>query len=311
MMFRHPHFLWLLPLVLLPLLLKRRSASFGFSSTAPARAAGAGWRAAGSRSMAVFRSLAIALAVLALARPQAGDEQSKVHVEGIAIELVVDQSGSMAEADMLYEGKMMSRLDAAKRVIGHFVKGRKDDLIGLTAFSAYPNEVCPLTLDYGMLEAFFGQIRPDNIFPYTAIGDGILQASELLKASSSKSKVLILLTDGVNNFGVAHPVESARMAAQVGIKIYAIGMTGRSGRAEIDEEMLRQVAAAGGGRYYSAADGDKLKEIYEEIDRLEKTEQVTEKYLQYRELYHAPLAAALGFVFVESFLGITFFRKKP
>lgn len=309
MIFRHPHFLWLLPLAILPLALKLIPATLGYSSTTAARSVGAGARAIGRRSLAVFRALAIALAVVALARPQSGDEQSKVHVEGIAIELVVDQSGSMAQEDMVYEGKPMSRLDVAKRVIEHFVRGRKDDLIGLTAFSAYPNEICPLTLDYGMLNGFFGQVRPDRIFPYTAIGDGILQGTELLKASASKSKVLILLTDGANNFGVAHPVEAARMAAEFKIKIYAIGMRGRG--EDVDEETLRQVAGAGGGRYYSAADGDKLKKIYEEINQLEKTEQVTEKYLQYRELYHTPLAASLGLVFFESFLGITFFRKKP
>ena len=328
--FRHPHFLWLLALAAVPLVRefvwKPAAAALGFSATARAARRGPTARAVGLRSLAVFRSIAIVLAVGALARPQAGDEQSKVCVEGIAIELVVDVSGSMAQEDMVYEGARRSRLETAKHVIDGFVRGRADDLIGLTTFSAYPNEVCPLTLDYGMLSKFFEHVQPDKFFGYTAIGDGIVQGAALLKESTAQSKVMVLLTDGLNNFGATHPVEAARMAAQLGIRIYAIGIVpdqaaqssvdffGRKifmrGQ-EVDEETLRQVATEARGRYFAAADGGKLKKIYEEINKLEKTEHFTEKYLQYRELYHVPLAASLGLVFTESILGLTLFRKKP
>ncbi len=330
MMFRHPIFLWLLPIALVPIyfefIRRRAGSSFGFSAAGEPAAAGRSLRVFGRRSLAVLRAAAIALAVIALARPQSGDEQSKVHVEGIAIQLVVDQSGSMSQEDMAYEGRRMSRLEAARRVIDRFVKGRTDDLIGLTTFSAYPNEVCPLTLDYDLLSKFFEQIRPDNLFGQTAIGDGIVYATNLLKESTARSKVMIVLTDGANNFGVTNPVEAARMAAQIGIKIYTIGIVPtpqaqstldffsrqifRQG-SDVDEDTLKNMAEAAHGRYYAASDGDKLEKIYAEINRLEKTEHVTEKFLQYRELYPAPLFASVGLTVLESLLGLTVFRKKP
>ncbi len=330
MIFQHPAFLWILPLALIPLIREwRRQRGRGclsYSSVEDAAKSPASVRIVGHRSLAFFRALAIALAVVALARPQAGDEQSKVRVEGIAIELLVDNSGSMAQQDLFYENKRMGRLDAAKRITDKFVQGRTDDLIGLTVFSAYPNEICPLTLDYGMIAKFFDLVNPDPIFPYTAIGDGIVQAAALLKETPAKSKVMVLLTDGMNNFGVTHPLEAARMAGKLGIKIYAVGIVPdqaaesavdffarrifRPGQ-EIDESLLKQVAAETGGRYFSASDGKKLEKIFSEINRLEKSQQITEKYLQYRELYHSPLAASLGLVFAESILGISLFRKKP
>lgn len=330
MMFRHPYFLWLILAALIPLIREFRSgrarAALGYSAVDDAARADRTWRIVGRRALCLLRTLAIILAVIALARPQTADEKSKVHVEGIAIELVIDNSGSMSEPDMFYNGQRMTRLDAVKHVVGEFVKGRMDDLIGLTVFSAYPSEVCPLTLDYGILTKFFEQVQPDRVFPYTAIGSGILQGVELLKQTQAKSKVMIVLTDGMHNFGNTHPLEAARLAESLGIRIYTIGIIPpQSANAvmdifarrifgqgqEVDEETLKQVAAAARGRYFSASDGEKLKKIYAEINRLEKTEQVTEKYLQYREHFRAPLVAALALILAETLLAVTAFRKKP
>lgn len=330
MIFRHPHFLWLLPLALLPLyfefIARRAGGTLGYSAVDEAWRAGLSLRVIGRRALAILRAAAIALAIVALARPQAGDEQSKVGVEGIAIQLVVDRSGSMAQQDMAYEGRTMSRLEASRRVIDRFIRARKDDLIGLAAFSAYPNEIAPLTLDYGMLSKFLENLTPDKLFGQTAIGDGIVYSANLLKETTAKSKIIILLTDGANNFGVTNPVEAARIAAELGVKIYTIGIIPPAGAspaidffgrqffqqgADVDEETLKAVAASGGGRYYAASDGEKLERIYDEINRLEKTEQITERFLQYRELFAAPLCASIGLTVMESLLGLTLFRKKP
>lgn len=329
MLFRHPYFLWLLPLAIVPLLrafVFRKSSPLAYSSVdAPARA-GTGIRAFGYKSLSLIRAVAIALAILALARPQSGDEQSKVHVEGIAIQLVVDNSGSMSQEDFELEGKRMSRLEAVKKVIDGFIRGRKDDVIGLTSFSAYPSELCPLTLDYGILAKFLEWTKPDRIFGHTAIGDGLLSAAIQLRDAKAKSKVMVLLTDGINNYGANNPIDAAQVAAGFGIKIYTIGVApdkpapsgvdffGRPvfpAGPEIDVNMLKEIAAIGGGKFFSAGDGEALRKIYSEIDRLEKSEQVTEKYLQYTELYHRPLTASLGLVFLEAFLGLTVLRKKP
>jgi Ca-activated chloride channel homolog len=267
-----------------------------------------------------LRSLAFVLLVLALARPQKGNEQTRIFSEGIAIQMLVDRSGSMRAMDFTLDGKPVDRLHAVRKVVRDFVmggdgmRGRDNDLIGMIAFARYADSKCPLTLDHGFLTESLGQIEivKTQSEDGTAIGDAIALGVERLRsleterhlqhASRIKSKIMILLTDGENNAGKIDPAKAAEMAAAFGIRIYTIGagteglapvpavnpFTGqeemRQMQVSIDEESLRAIAKATGGHYFRATDTDSLRRIYAEIDKLEKTKTEEKRYLQYKEL---------------------------
>lgn len=285
-----------------------------------------------------LRTLALILCVLALARPQRGLEATKVYSEGIAILMVVDISGSMAALDLSLDGRQGSRLDAVKQTFRTFVQGggnqqltgRDGDIIGMVTFARYPDSVCPLTLDHDTLLALLDQVEivstPDE--DGTAIGEGIALGVERLKDSTAKSRVLILLTDGVNNAGDTDPKQAAEIARALGIKMYTIGAGSRGvamvpvrtpgGQTvlqrmpvDIDEKMLTEIATFTGGQYFRATDGAALDAIYAEIDRLEKSTNVVEHYQQYAELFPWLLLPALGCVLAEALLVNTRFRTIP
>jgi len=286
----------------------------------------------------LLRTLALVLCILALARPQRGIEAIKVSSEGIAILMVVDISGSMAALDLQVDGRQSSRLDAVKQTFRTFVQGgshknltgREGDLIGMVTFARYPDSVCPLTLDHNTLLSLLEQIEivtsPDE--DGTAIGEALALGVERLKDSTAKSRVLLLLTDGVNNAGDTEPRQAAQIAKALGIKVYTIGAGTRgvamvpvrspSGqtvlqrmRVDIDEPMLTDIATLTGGQYFRATDGAALQAIYPEIDRLEKTTNVTEHYQQYAELFPLLLLPGLGCLVLELVLVNTRFRKIP
>ncbi len=274
--------------------------------------------------LSILRILSIALLIVAFARPQAGTENREVTSEGIDIMLALDISGSMRAEDF----KPENRLYVAKEEIKRFVSKRVSDRIGLVVFSQSSFTQCPLTLDYGVLLSFLDQVKFGLIKDGTAIGMALANGVNRLRESTSKSKVIVLLTDGVNNAGAIDPLTAAGIAKTMGIKIYTIGV-GKPGNAmypvddpifgkryvylpnEIDEDMLREIAGKTGGRYFRARSEKELEQIYDEIDSLEKTKVKVNEYVQYRELF--PAFANFGFflLILEIVLGQTVFRKIP
>ncbi len=323
------------------------SAGFRFSSVRHARAAGHSLRQRLLFVPPALRVLAMVLLVAALARPQQGREQVRDVSEGIAIEMVVDRSSSM-QAEMKYRGERLNRLEVVKRVFEEFVhgggglEGRPNDLIGMVSFARFANTICPLTLGHGALSRFLESVRlvQRREEDGTAIGDAIALAAARLKTVEEdiarqaentderytiESKVMIVLTDGQNNAGKRHPVEAAKQAAEWGVTIYTIGIGGEgvttrqsifgalkmATGAGVDARTLKAVAEATGGRYWEAKDERSLRNIYEEIDALERTEIEAARYVDYRELYLPFVMAALLALVIEIVLSNTVFRKIP
>lgn len=290
------------------------------------------------------------LLVVALARPQEGEEESRIQSQGIAIQMCLDRSGSMRGLDFQIEGKNVTRLEAVKQVFQDFVtgkdglSGRPDDLIGLIAFGGFVDNLCPLTLDHSALvettrnlriaEPIYnsrGEIVNQEILAeeqQTAIGDAVAAGVDRLKQTKAKSKVLILLSDGENTSGILTPEESAEIAKAHGIKVYTIGV-GTSGQVpvqvtdalgrrrlqyqqmELDEATLKMLAEKTGGTYFHATDTEALKEVYASIDELEKTEVDSQVYSHYRDLFPFALLPGLCLVFMEVGLSATRFRTLP
>jgi Ca-activated chloride channel family protein len=336
--FREPW--WLLSiLVALPIYLgyRRSVGRVRFSSFAALPAHSATWR---SRLAFVPDALialgAVALAV-ALAGPRVGDRASKIQKRGIAIMMVVDISGSMRALDLSEEKKERTRLDAIKDVFRDFVlggqglQGRSNDLIGVVTFARYADTRSPLTLDHASLDAVLKtvEIVSQQDEDGTALGDGLALAVERLRESPAPSKVAILLTDGVENAGQTDALAAAELARTVGVKVYSVG-AGTNGLApvrvqdpfsgrqmltgvpvEIDEETLKAVAEKTGGRYFRATDGQALRHIYQEIDRLERTRFEEERFLEYHEYYAAATVLGLLLIVLGSLAGATVFRRLP
>lgn len=274
--------------------------------------------------LTVLRVLAVALLVIAFARPRAGTEVTDVSSEGIDIVMLLDVSSSMLAEDF----KPNNRLYVAKEELKKFVNMRTNDRIGLVVFARYAYTQCPLTLDYGVLLNFVDQVQMGVVDDGTAIGMAIATAANRLRESTAKSKVMVLLTDGDNNAGEIDPLTAANIAAAYDIKIYTIA-AGRPGNAmypvqdpifgkryiyqptRVDEESLKQIADKTGGKYFRARSGEELDEIYSTIDKLEKTEIKVAAHIQYRELFQYFVYAALALLALEILLANTVFRKLP
>lgn len=275
------------------------------------------------RPLLVFLRLAsLILLTVALARPQSTSRGEKITTEGIDIILVADISGSMLAEDF-----RPNRIEAAKRVALEFVDGRPNDRIGLVVFAGESFTQCPLTIDHSVVKNLISEIRSGLIEDGTAIGMGLATAVSRLKDSHVRSRVIILLTDGVNNRGFIDPMTAAGIARSFGIRVYTIGV-GTQGLApypvqtpfgiryqnlpaEIDEGLLRKIAELTGGKYFRATDERKLRAIYEEIDQLERTKiEVTEFRRHTEEFYSAAIVAGV-FVLLEVLLSLTVFRKNP
>jgi Ca-activated chloride channel family protein len=268
------------------------------------------------------RLLAIALLIVALARPQSFNSGENVTTEGIDIAMVLDISGSMLAEDL-----KPNRLEAAKNVIDDFIKGRTSDRIGLVVFSRDAFTQCPLTIDYSVLRNLLLQIHSGMIEDGTAIGNAIANGINRLKDSDAKSKIIILLTDGVNNSGEVDPISAAEMAKTFGIRVYTIGV-GTRGEApypvqtpfgiryqmmpvEIDEAVLQKISDITDGQYFRATNNQALKEIYDKIDKLEKTKIEITSYKNASERYHSWLWGGLILLLVELGLSKTILRKLP
>lgn len=323
--------LWfLLLLAFIPLYLwltifhRRKEASIRYSDLGNVRKV-KGTRSVRYRRVLIFlRGLALSLMVVALARPQAGRKSEEILTKGIDIVLTLDVSTSMRAEDF----KPNNRLWVAKEVAKDFIRGRRNDRIGLVIFAGKSFTQCPLTLDYGVLLDFLDRVEIGMVEDGTAIGMGLATAINRLRESQAKSKVVILLTDGRNNRGEIDPVTAAKAAQPLGIKIYTIG-AGKRGSApypiedpifgkryvrlpvEIDEKTLEEVARTTGGRYFRATDAQKLSAIYEEISQMEKTKIKTREYMEYSERFGRFLFPALLFLMIEIVLANTRFRKIP
>ncbi|MBI4364791.1 MAG: VWA domain-containing protein [Candidatus Latescibacteria bacterium] len=300
-----------------------RDPELGYSSLSalpPVR----GVRARIARILPGLRPFAIALVLVASARPQAGREIREVVSEGIDIMLAIDVSGSMRSEDF----RPRNRLFVAKQVAKEFVRGRTQDRIGLVAFAGRSELCSPLTLDYdglcGLIDGLdFGQL-PDG----TAVGAAIAQSAQRLHKAPGKSKVLILLTDGINNAGAVDPVTASKLAKAVGVRIYAIG-AGTQGaapfpvddpvlgrryvwvRSEVDEATLRQVADGTGGRYFRATSAELLAQVYHEIGALEPSRVEMRSYTRWAEAGPLLLALGGGLLALEMILGFTLFGRYP
>jgi Ca-activated chloride channel family protein len=335
--FRDPLFLavaLLAPVVYL--LATRLPSALVYSSLGLADAAPRSLRVRLSVLPALLLAAATLCLAVAMAGPRSGDATTKVRREGIAIMLVVDRSGSMDARDFVEDDYGVSRLDAAKAAMGKFVlgadqdAGRPNDLIGVVAFGTYADGVCPLTLDHGNLMSIVDrlQVAHQRSEAATAMGEGLALAVERLRAHPAKSKVIVLLTDGVNTAGDIQPLQAAELAAGLGIKVYTVG-AGSSGiapmphytsdgrtllrptRVEIDETTLQRIAERTGGRYFNAKNADGLLETYEEIDRLERSEITEVRYLQYREHYPSLVIIALALMALACIASSTFLRRLP
>ena len=268
------------------------------------------------------RLIAIGLLIIALARPQSFTSGENVTTEGIDISMVLDISGSMLAEDF-----KPNRLEAAKNVIDNFVEGRTTDRIGLVIFSREAFTQCPLTIDYNVLRNLLLDIRSGMIEDGTAIGNAIANGVNRLKESDAKSRIIILLTDGVNNASEVDPISAAEIAKAFGIRIYTIGV-GTRGEApypvqtpfgtryqmvpvEIDEEMLQKISGLTDGQYFRATNNRALAEIYEKIDKLEKTKIEITSYKNASEKYYSWLWGGLLLLLVELGLSRTILRKLP
>ncbi len=348
--FRDPLFLIVALLAPLVFRLASRSASaVRYSSLGVPDRAPRSWRLRLAKLPSVLMALAVASLAVALAGPRSPDAETKVSREGIAIMMVVDRSGSMNARDLVRDDLSLDRLAVVKDVLRQFVLGsragipagrmgrgsksggRPDDAIGLIAFAGYADSLCPLTLDHGSLVSLVEdlEIVRTRDEDGTALGDGLALAVERIRQGKAKSKVVILLTDGVNNTGFIDPRQAAELAASQEIKVYCIGagtdglapfpavdpFTGREvlepTYVEIDEETLKAIADKTRGRYFRATDRDGLSEIYAEIDRLERTEITEVRYLRYTEHYASWVVAGLGLLAVAAVANGSVFRKLP
>jgi len=273
----------------------------------------------------VFRIIVVALLIVAFARPQSGITEEEIITEGIDIILAMDISSSMKAEDL---ARSKNRLDVTKEVAANFIKGRSNDRIGMVVFAGKSFTQCPLTMDYGILIKFLKEINIGMVQDGTAIGMAIANCVNRLRDSKSKSKVVILLTDGRNNRGELDPLTAAKVAQAVGVRIYTIG-AGKHGKApypiedpffgkryqyvqiDIDEDVLKKIANITGGRYFRATDKESLEKIYQEIGEMEKTKIEVKEFTRYKELFINFLALAFGVLMIEIVLANTRFRKIP
>jgi len=323
----NPEYLYLL--LVIPLLIvwywfrnKRNTAELRFSDLSSFGNVSATIKSRLIHSLFALRMMAVSLLIIALARPQSISTKQNVHIEGIDIVMAIDVSGSMLARDFKPD-----RLEAAKEVAKDFIAKRPNDRVSLVIFSGEAFTQVPLTTDHQMISTIFEEVKSGMIEDGTAIGDGLATSVSRLKNSDAISKVIILITDGVNNAGSVDPVSAAEMAHMFGIRVYTIGI-GSMGTApypvqtpfgmqmqqmqvQIDEELLQEIATKTGGRYFRADNNDKLKDIYKEIDVLEKSKIDVQEFRKKHEAFVPFALLAFALFFLEISLRYLVFRRFP
>ena len=332
MVFAHPYFLLLL--LLLPLLawLKGRRGqptAFLYSSVRLVAGLTRARRSRAGALLAAMRWLVLAVFIVALAQPRLLKSTTTVKASGIDIVAALDLSGSMISEDFVVRGERVNRFDMARSVLKSFIDERPSDRIGLVVFAVRAFIAAPLTLDHDYLQENLARLEIGTInSDATAIGDGLTTAINRLRDLKSKSKIVILATDGQNNSGKIQPLVAADAAAALGVKVYTVGI-GEQGTApmpvfmggrkvgyqnvpvDVDEVTLQKIADKTGGRYYRADNAERFRQIYAEIDKLEKTEAVINKFAQFDELFPWLVSAGLLLLLAEVVLVHTLLRRLP
>ncbi len=329
--FLHPEFLFLL--LLLPILAIwkgrwGRPVAIRMPSTDDAIHVGAKTRSKIGGFMVFLGLLSFALLITAFARPRHGKGSTDIEASGIDIVLTLDVSGSMEALDFKIAGTPTNRIEVVKGVVAKFVGQRPNDRLGMIAFAGRPYLVSPLTLDHEFLGKRLQDVKLHQVEDGTAIGSAIATSVTHLQDSNAKSRIIILLTDGVNNAGAVNPLTAAEAAKALGIKIYTIGVGIRGDapvpvqdafgrthlemmKVDVDDEMLHKVSEATGGQSFRATDTDSLEKIYDSINQLEKTSRKLKQYQQYDELYLYFLIPGLCLLLLEMILSQTRFRRLP
>lgn len=331
MTFKDPLILTLIPLVLVGvwwLCRKHEQRALRFPASGLVTGLASTWKAKLAFLPRDLRILSVLLFMIALAGPRSVLEEAPHETLGIDIVLAIDASGSMAAEDFTITGKRYNRLQVVKNVVEEFVGARGADRIGLVAFAGLAYTVSPLTMDHVWLKSNLERVELNMMEDGTAIGSAIAASLSRLKNSKAQSRVLVLLTDGVNNRGNVDPLAAAQAAKSLGVKIYTIGagtnglapfpvrdIWGRQGyqnvEVEIDEQTLKKIAEITGGQYFRATDTQSLREIYRQIDRLEKTKIQDKGYREYRELFGYVLWPALLILLLAVILEHTLLVRLP
>jgi len=329
--FLQPEWLWLLALLPAVLLLRGRSgavAAIEYSDVGIARKVARAARSRVGRWVWLLPILAAALMIVGLARPIIGHGRTLITANGIDIVLGLDVSGSMQALDFKLADRRVNRIEVVKSVVSKFVDERPDDRIGLIAFAGKPYLVSPLTLDHDWLQQNLERITVAGADDGTAIGSAIAAGVNRLRGTPAKSKVIILLTDGMNNTGKISPMAAAEAAKAMGVKVYTIGVGVRGeapipvkdqfgnsrlmmAKVDVDEKTLQAVAAETGGMFYRATDTDSLQKIYEQINALEKTAQSAQRFEHTEELFRWALFPAVALLGLGFGLEHTRYRRLP
>jgi Ca-activated chloride channel homolog len=323
MVFAHKYFLLLLALLPLLAWLKGKRGSppaFLYSSLNLVEGLTGVRKSRSGQFLAALRWLALAAFIIALAQPRSIKNTTQVKASGIDIVVALDLSGSMKTPDYNVDGQNVSRFDVAQSVLKKFVAERPDDRIGLIVFAAEAFIASPMTLDHDYLldnidRLEIGTINSDA----TAIGDGITTALNRLRNVQAKSKIIVLMTDGANNSGRIDPLTAADAAQALGVKIYTVGLGNREIVERMglpsgflpDEDTLKQISQKTGGQFYRGDNSERLRDIYDQIDKMEKTEAVVSKYTEFRELFPWFLYCGAGLLLLEITLAQTIFRRLP
>jgi len=329
--FLYPSFLWLLALLpVLAFLRGRRGpvAAVKYSNAGIARQVARETRSRAGRWSTPLSLLALGLLIVALARPQLGRSTSTVEASGVDMILALDCSSSMEALDFKLDGKHASRIDIVKNVVAKFIDARPNDRIGLVGFAGAPYLVSPLTLDHDWLDQNLDRIQIGTVEDGTAVGSALAASVNRLRDQDSKSRIVVLLTDGQNNMGKILPETAAQAAKALGVKVYTIGAGVRGeapvpvtdafgnkrlamARVDVDEETLKAIAEETGGRFFRATDTESLEAIYGEIDRMEKTTRQLKKFEQRSELFAWAAVPALALFGLGLGLEHTRFRRLP
>jgi Ca-activated chloride channel family protein len=329
--FLQPEFFWLFTLLPLVMLWRGRKgpvAAIEYSDVSLARDVARRSRSRIGNFLWLLPILAGALMIVGLARPQRGHSRTEVTANGIDIVLALDVSGSMQALDFLINGRRQNRIDVVKAVVAKFIDERTDDRIGIISFAGAPYLISPITLDHDWLQQNLERVTIGGTDDGTAIGSAIAASVNRLRMTTAKSKVVVLLTDGVNNTGKISPIAAAEAAKALGVKVYTIGV-GVRGKApipvrdqagnmriimaqvDVDEKTLQTIASETGGKFYRATDTDSLQKIYEQINQYEKTAQTVQKFERYDELYPWAVIPAMAILALGSLLSQTRYRRLP